>query len=85
MKHDLAAGAVNRRSLGAAKEADEFVFVPAHPDAAEDEGVLMGFVYDRGVDRSDLMILDAGTLETVAAAHLPVRVPHGFHGSWVPA
>ena len=23
-------------------------------------------------------------LETVAAAHLPARVPHGFHGSWVP-
>jgi len=29
-------------------------------------------------------VLDAGTLEPVASVHLPVRVPHGFHGNWVP-
>jgi carotenoid cleavage dioxygenase len=85
IKHDLASGRSETRSFGAGHEADEFVFVPSGPDAAEDDGVLMGFVYDRASDRSDLMILDAGTLETVAAAHLPARVPHGFHGSWVPA
>jgi carotenoid cleavage dioxygenase len=44
----------------------------------------MGFVYDGGTDRSDLVVLDAGTLETVAAVHLPQRVPFGFHGNWVP-
>ena len=35
----------------------------ASPDAAEDEGVLMGYVYDREADRSGLAILDAQTLE----------------------
>lgn len=45
--------------------------------------MLMGFVYDRRTGRSDLMILDAATLDTVAAIHLPGRVPHGFHGNWV--
>ena len=64
---------------------DEFVFVPARPDAAEDEGVLMGFVYDAGANRSALTVLDAATLEPVASVALPARVPHGFHGSWVPA
>lgn len=43
----------------------------------------MGFVYDTGTDRSDLIILDAGSLDTVAAIHLPGRVPQGFHGNWV--
>jgi carotenoid cleavage dioxygenase len=43
----------------------------------------MGFVYDQANDRSDLVMLDAGTLERVAAVHLPVRVPQGFHGNWV--
>jgi carotenoid cleavage dioxygenase len=43
----------------------------------------MGFVFDPATRRSDLTILDAGTLETVAAIHLPDRVPNGFHGNWV--
>jgi carotenoid cleavage dioxygenase len=47
--------------------------------------VLMGFVYDPVTDRTDLMLLDAESMETVAAIHLPVRVPAGFHGNWVPA
>jgi carotenoid cleavage dioxygenase len=52
---------------------------------ALDDGVLMGFVYDPTTDRTDLMLLDAGSMETVAAIHLPTRVPAGFHGNWVPA
>jgi carotenoid cleavage dioxygenase len=44
----------------------------------------MGLVYNAGSDRSDLVLLDAGTLDPVATVHLPVRVPHGFHGNWVP-
>ncbi len=84
LKHDLAGGQTITRSLGVASEPGEFVFVPAGPDAAEDEGVLMGLVYDGDTDRSDLVVLDAGILETVAIVHLPCRVPHGFHGSWIP-
>ncbi|MFZ0665728.1 MAG: carotenoid oxygenase family protein [Acidimicrobiales bacterium] len=85
IKHDLLAGGSQIRSFGADHEVDEFVFVPNATDSAEDDGVLMGFVYDRNTDRSDLFVLDAGTLETVATVHLPVRVPHGFHGNWIPA
>ena len=44
----------------------------------------MGFVYDRSTDRSDLVLLDGQTMETIATVHLPARVPHGFHGNWVP-
>jgi carotenoid cleavage oxygenase len=85
IKHDLGGRRSQTRSFGPTRELDEFVFVPATPDAGEDDGTLMGFVYDRDTDRSDLILLDAGSLETMAAAHLPTRVPHGFHGSWVPA
>ncbi len=45
------------------------------PTAAEDDGTLMGFVHDPATDRSDLMILDSQTLETVAAVHLPAPRP----------
>ncbi|GAB4585304.1 carotenoid oxygenase family protein [Nocardia sp. IFM 10818] len=84
-KHDLVNSTTVSRSFGAGKQLGEFVFEPAAAEAAEDEGVLMGFVYDAGTDRSDLAILDAGTLDTVASIHLPHRVPAGFHGNWVPA
>jgi carotenoid cleavage dioxygenase len=85
LKHDLAAQTTEVRQFGPGSEASEFVLVPNQPDAAEDEGVLMGYVYDPSVDRSGLVLLDAATLDTVAQVHLPVRVPSGFHGSWIPA
>jgi carotenoid cleavage dioxygenase len=84
LKHDLDRGSTAVRSFGAGNEPGEFVFVPRQPRSAEDDGVLMGFVYDKAQDRSDLALLDAASLETVAAIHLPVRVPNGFHGNWVP-
>jgi carotenoid cleavage dioxygenase-like enzyme len=49
------------------------------------DGVLMGYVYDRTTDRSELAILDAQTLQDIASIKLPHRVPAGFHGNWVPS
>jgi carotenoid cleavage dioxygenase len=85
LKHDLVGGNTAARCLGAGKALGEFVFEPSTPDACEDDGVLMGYVYDRSADRSELAILDAHTLEDVASIKLPHRVPAGFHGNWVPA
>jgi carotenoid cleavage dioxygenase len=84
LKHDLDERTTQVRSFAATAQPDEFVFVPSAADGAEDDGVLMGFVHDRAEARSDLVVLDAGSLDTVATVHLPTRVPHGFHGSWVP-
>ena len=84
LKHDVVAGTTTLRHLGAGKEVSEFCFVPSSADAAEDDGVLMGYVYDRATDRSSLVLLDAGTLDDVAEVHLPGRVPAGFHGNWAP-
>jgi carotenoid cleavage oxygenase len=85
LRHDMAKGDTEVRSLGPNRQAGEFVFVPDAPDTDEDQGVLMGFVYNVDTDRSDLVVLDAATLATVADIHLPTRVPHGFHGNWLPA
>ncbi|MCB0895625.1 MAG: carotenoid oxygenase family protein [Nocardioides sp.] len=84
LKHDVVAGTTTLRHLGAGKEVSEFCFVPSSADAAEDDGVLMGYVHDRATDRSSLVLLDAGTLDDVAEVHLPGRVPAGFHGNWAP-
>lgn len=84
LKHDLVAGRTQTRSFGAGKELGEFVFHPSSATSAEDDGVLMGFLYDSATDRSELAILDAQTLQDVASIKLPHRVPTGFHGNWVP-
>jgi carotenoid cleavage dioxygenase len=84
LKHDLVRGTTASRSFGAGKQLGEFVFQHSAQDSAEDDGVLMGFVYDSATDRSELAILDAQTMDDVASIHLPHRVPAGFHGNWVP-
>ncbi|MGT2427130.1 carotenoid oxygenase family protein [Amnibacterium kyonggiense] len=83
LKHDLVAGTTESHSLGEAVEVGELVFVPRSPDAAEDDGVLMGFVHDGATGADRLELLDAASLASVAQVHLPARVPHGFHGNWL--
>jgi carotenoid cleavage dioxygenase len=84
LKHDTVTRSTQVASFGPGRQPSEFVFVPSTPDGAEDDGVAMGFVYDCATDRSDLVLLDAQTFETLAEVHLPARVPNGFHGNWVP-
>lgn len=85
LRHDLATGGSTSRAFGRGRQLGEFVFVPNGPDAGEDEGVLLGYVHDSATELSELAVLDAATLDTVATVHLPARVPHGFHGTWAPA
>lgn len=86
-KYDVRTGSVVEHPLPAGSNAGEGVFVPAGADAAEDEGWVLTLVHDAARDRSDLVILDAAdfTAPPQATIHLPTRVPHGFHGSWVGA
>ena len=74
-----------RAPSGINKVLGEFVFHPSFPDAAEDDGVLMGYVYGRPTDCSELAIVDAQTLQDIASIKSPHRVPAGFHGNWVPS
>ncbi len=83
-RHDATTGTSTSRTFGSGSTVGEFVFVPNAPDAAEDDGVLMGFSHDAASDTSRLEVVDAATLEPVAAVQLPVRVPVGFHGNWIP-
>jgi len=85
LKHDLVRGRTQSRSFGSEKALGEFVFQPSASDSAEDDGVLMGYIYDRLADRSELAIFDAQTLQDIASVKLPHRVPAGFHGNWVPS
>src|SRR5262249_21237202 len=87
LRYDLESGRITSHDFGEAEVPSEFVMVPGSPDAGEDEGWLLGFVYDRKREASDLLILDAQKIESkpVARIRLPKRVPQGFHGSWFPS
>jgi len=85
-KHDLSAGTSVAHVAAPGRSFMEPVFVPASPDAGEDEGWVMAYVHDANANRCDVVVLDAQNFAAppIATIHLPVRVPYGFHGSWVP-
>ena len=82
----MATGNRQVHDFGSNRHPGEFVFVPAHADAAEDEGWLIGLVIDADGGTTDLVILDARNFEAApqASIRLPHVVPPGFHGNWVP-
>jgi len=85
LKHDLVTGETLLHDVGPGGAASEGVFVPAGD--GEDEGYVLSVVYDGNTDKSHLRIIDAQDFAAppVARVQLPVRVPFGFHGNWVPA
>ena len=62
----------------------EPIFVPTSRDAEEGDGFLITLAYKGKENRSDLLIFNAMDVESgpIATAHLPHRVPYGFHGNW---
>lgn len=85
-KHDVQRGTTTQFDVGPGRHSAEPVFVPRDGATDEDDGYLMTFVYDANRKASDFLILDARDLSEppVASVQLPVRVPYGFHGNWVP-
>ncbi|MBV8074843.1 MAG: carotenoid oxygenase family protein [Planctomycetaceae bacterium] len=86
IKHDLERQSSEVHDYGPGRVTAEPVFVPRPDAVAEDDGWILSYVYDAGRDRSDVVILDARDFggDPVATIRLPVRVPYGFHGVWVP-
>ena len=62
--------------------AQEPIFVPRDDGTAEDDGWVLVIVYDANTDRSELVILDAVTMNVEATIKLPFFMPPGLHGSW---
>ncbi|MGW4700326.1 carotenoid oxygenase family protein [Streptomyces sp. NPDC004285] len=86
LKHDLERGTTEAHEFGRDGTVGEGVFVPAESSVAEDDGYVMAYVFAPERAATDLVILSARdfTGEPLARVHLPVRVPVGLHGNWVP-
>jgi len=84
LKYDLQNGSVSKVELGNYRYGGEPVFVPYPGATDEQQGWLMTYVHDESLNQSELLILEARDLSTVARIEIPQRVPYGFHGTWVP-
>jgi carotenoid cleavage dioxygenase len=85
-RFDAESGTSVAQDFGDRYAAGEPVFVPKSADAAGDDGWVLALRYDRELDTSDLVVLDANDFggDPLAVVRLPRRVPVGLHGAWVP-
>ncbi|MEM1438711.1 MAG: carotenoid oxygenase family protein [Pseudomonadota bacterium] len=86
VKMDLSTGLVERQDFDGGM-ASELTFIPRAIGGDEDDGWLVGFVYQPDMVRSRLVIVDAQrfTDPPVASIWIPEQhVPIGTHGGWFP-
>ncbi|XP_075694887.1 carotenoid-cleaving dioxygenase, mitochondrial-like [Rhinoderma darwinii] len=63
----------------------EPVFVPSPDSCEEDDGVILSAVVSPRQDKTTfLLILDAKNFKEIGRAEVPVQMPYGFHGVFVP-
>ncbi|MER6911886.1 carotenoid oxygenase family protein [Streptomyces sp. NPDC000594] len=86
-RRDHRTGATESHAFADGGLPTEGVFVPRSPDAPEGDGWILAFVLSPETGLSRITVLDSQDFsgEPVAEIKLPVRVPHGFHSSWLPA
>jgi carotenoid cleavage dioxygenase-like enzyme len=86
MKYDVDSGSAETYWYGDGRWGSEAPFAPRPGSSSEDDGYVLSYVYDEREERSDVEVLDARdvTAGPVCTIRLPVRVPLGFHATWVP-
>ena len=85
LKYDFEAEKSTEFRLEPGEFCGEPVFAPRENANSEDDGYLLFYTYDEGTNTSDFVVLDAREPEQgpIARVGLGVRVPFGFHGSWI--
>lgn len=86
VRYDWEGGTFERYPLPPGDQNSEPVFVPRAAGGREDDGWLLCCVYRHATATSDVLVLDARDIAAgpIATVHLPVRIPAGFHGQWLP-
>ena len=59
------------------------IMSPSNNPCSEDDGFIFIIVWNGERRGSDLVILDAHSMQEIALYELPISIPHGLHGSWV--
>lgn len=68
--------------FGRGRFTSELVFVPRNKTADEADGFLVAALFNAASQTSEVVVLNAKTLEEVAIAPLHHHIPYGFHGGF---
>jgi carotenoid cleavage dioxygenase-like enzyme len=60
-------------------------FVPRPGATEEDDGILIGMVFDGTTKQSRVQFVDGSSLEVLATAPFPIKAPFPIHTTWFPA
>jgi len=85
IKYDLVNGTSQHYPYGPGRLGGEPIFAPKPDGVNEEDGWVIGFVWDEQQQRSECIVLDAKRFEDgpIARVMMPARVPFGFHSAWV--
>lgn len=85
VRYDLENGAAQAYHPGENHWFSEAPFAPRDGATEEDDGYVVGFVWNGNENRSEVWVSDARNIAAgpIARVIVPHRVPHGFHGTWV--
>lgn len=85
IKYDLVNDDSTHYAYGPGRLGGEPIFAPKPGGVNEEDGWVIGFVWDEQLKRSECIVLDAANFEDgpVARIVMPARVPFGFHSAWV--
>jgi carotenoid cleavage dioxygenase len=85
VKYDLVNETNVHYPYGPGRLGGEPIFAPKPGGASEEDGWVIGFVWDEQQQHSECIILDAARFEDgpIARIVMPARVPFGFHSAWV--
>jgi carotenoid cleavage dioxygenase len=85
IKYDLDKGTSEHHTHGQGRTGGEGVFVPRPDATGEDDGWLVTYVHNAASGKSELVVIETRDFRAppVARVLLPVRVPYGFHGTWI--
>lgn len=78
-RQDHERGEYRLHDFGSGTMISEAVFVPREKTAAEEDGYLITAVYRAATHTTDIVVLQAGTLEELAVVPLHTHIPVGFH------
>ncbi len=81
-KLDLSNGEFHTWSIAPRGFVSEPLMVPHSSSKEEDQGWVLVLIWDGELQANELVVLKAKDLSHQATLRIPIKIPHGLHGSW---